>query len=442
MGSFKFWQRFLLILALLMLVGVGLAGYLASARQPASTPFVRGFYLAQRMGCFSCHGPQGIAGATNPNALWGETPPFSAGGPILSFVQQSQEIREWILYGAPQRLWIDGQQPDVTATHQHKHNKDSLVGVGGTIKMPAFAGILTDAQLNDLVFFVQSMTGMYKPADSQAVDGLHVAMRMGCFGCHGPGGRGGTPNPGSFKGYIPPWDGDDFKELVEDESELRQWVLDGKLGRFERNPLARYFTHGQSIRMPAYRGVMTEQEFIAIKAYIEWLRDPNKKVAGHWVSERVPSLATMTERGQWLYRHSGCVACHGANGKGGLKNANALGGYVPALDDLAEKIGLFEPQDVDTIVAILDRGLSLDDPAVIDPVPDFDIVRTQFLGIRKVILKGAKPGARQKEKPKPPMLMPAWEHRLYSDGSPPSRVDIDAIIAYLITQQSFDEEDG
>ena len=98
-----------------------------------------------------------------------------------------------------------------------------------------------------------------------------MASRFGCFGCHGPGGRIGSRNPRSFKGYIPPWHGKDFGDLVRNEDELRHWILDGKIDRFESNLLARYFTRRQVIQMPAYRSVLDDGEINAVVAYIQWL---------------------------------------------------------------------------------------------------------------------------------------------------------------------------
>ena len=41
------------------------------------------------------------------------------------------------------------------------------------------------------------------------------------------------------------------------------------------------------------------------------------------------------------------------------------------------------------------------------------------------------------------MVMPAWRHRLYTDNSPPSQADINAIIAYLISLYQFEDyEEG
>ena len=95
---------------------------------------------------------------------------------------------------------------------------------------------------------------------------------LAAFAVHGPGGRGATRNPGSLKGYIPPWDGSDFAELVEDDAELREWILVGRPQGLQANPLARFFLDRQAIRMPAFRGLITDEELPALEAYIGWLR--------------------------------------------------------------------------------------------------------------------------------------------------------------------------
>lgn len=447
------WQTLLLIFALAILGALVTAGFLASQRQPSSTPVMRGYYLAQEMGCFACHGPGGVIGASNPGALWGATPPFKAGGPIMSFVQSDEEIREWILYGAPRRLWKNGNKPSERRNGNNSRNEnnnssgkgrdeddsgwDNTQGVGGLIQMPAFAGLLSENELNDLVSYVKTIMDTPKPRPPLAERGRRIAADMGCFGCHGQGGRGGVSNPGSFKGYIPPWDGTDFAELVENEEELRQWILEGKVDRFEENPLATYFTHGQAIQMPAFEDVLQDGELEAIIAYIDWLRSDDKQFFPYWIEESVPILPSVVERGKWLFHKSGCVACHGPKGVGGVPNKNAAGGFVPALDDLAEKMELFEKEDVDTIVALFEQGLSLEDPSISEPVTYFDAVLTQYLNFRKLILKGGYPRKKGKKEASPAMVMPSWKNRLYANGAPASRSDINAIIAYLLTLQEI-----
>ena len=98
-----------------------------------------------------------------------------------------------------------------------------------------------------------------------------VAASLSCYGCHGPGGMIGAANLKSFKGYIPPWRGKDFAELVRDEDELRSWILDGEIARIASNPLGRFFTRRQIVQMPAYRGVVSGQDLDDIVAYIQWL---------------------------------------------------------------------------------------------------------------------------------------------------------------------------
>jgi mono/diheme cytochrome c family protein len=101
-----------------------------------------------------------------------------------------------------------------------------------------------------------------------------LAAHLGCFGCHGPQGRGDTPNPGSLKGYIPSWSGPDFPELVRDDAELREWIRDGSPRRLREHPVAAFFMRRQLIRMPAFGDKVSEDEIRQITGYIRWLRQP------------------------------------------------------------------------------------------------------------------------------------------------------------------------
>jgi mono/diheme cytochrome c family protein len=102
--------------------------------------------------------------------------------------------------------------------------------------------------------------------------GHDLAASLGCFGCHGPGGRGDTPNPGSLKGYIPSWAGADYPELVRDEAELAEWIRDGSPRRLRENPVAAFFLARQLIRMPAFGPELTDREIRQIGDYVAWLR--------------------------------------------------------------------------------------------------------------------------------------------------------------------------
>jgi mono/diheme cytochrome c family protein len=207
-------------------------------------PVQRGADLASAQGCLGCHdGP-------------GESPQLPRRFADLDDVDPAT-LREWILDGMPRRLQ---QDPEI---------REALAAAA--IRMPAWRGRLSDAQVDDLVHYVRAMAAADTPQDPLARNGYTLAERFGCFRCHGPGGRGATRNPGSLKGYIPPWDGRDFAELVH-EGELREWILAGRPRRLQSSPPARFFLDRQAIRMPAFRGQITEDELRAIEAYVGWLR--------------------------------------------------------------------------------------------------------------------------------------------------------------------------
>lgn len=205
----------------------------------------RGAALAHAQGCVGCHDGSGES-AGLPRR-------FSELGDV-----ERETLREWILDGMPARV---------------REDPDSRMPLeAAAIRMPAWRGRLSDAQVDDLIAYVQAVAAADLPEDPVARTGYESAQRLGCFRCHGHGGRGASRNPGSLKGYIPPWDGRDFKELVLDDAELREWILDGRPRRLQANPLARFFLDRQVIRMPGFRNRITGDDLHALEAYIAWLR--------------------------------------------------------------------------------------------------------------------------------------------------------------------------
>src|SRR6185295_7211805 len=197
------------VLVLLVAAETALLGFLALRGhwqgEAGATPVQRGRRIAGRMGCFACHGPGGEHGIPNPGAK-GDTVPEWSGGTWMMWNDREEDVRAWILDGHPA-----GHEPDK----------------GALLRMPAYRGFLSSTELADLSAYVLTVSQGGGPDDPQEIEGANRAAALGCFGCHGPEGRGLTENPRSFKGYVPPWDGPDFAELVANDAEFRQWVRNG-----------------------------------------------------------------------------------------------------------------------------------------------------------------------------------------------------------------------
>jgi mono/diheme cytochrome c family protein len=233
---------------------------------PRLTPAERGRRLAEREGCFACHGPEGTKGVKNPGRDVGSVPSYQ--GALMMYAKSREEIREWIRDGG-------------TAARRKSESwrKERAAGV---LKMPAFGSRLSPRQIDDLVAFVEATSGLPEPPEGGPARGLERVRQLGCDGCHGLGGRFARPNPGSLKGYVPPWDGGDFPELVRDRAEFGEWVERGVSRRLEANPVAGFFLKRAPLRMPAYRSHLGPGDVDTLWLYVQWLR----REAGATVGEK------------------------------------------------------------------------------------------------------------------------------------------------------------
>jgi mono/diheme cytochrome c family protein len=227
------------------------------ALRPELPAAERGRRIAEKEGCFACHGPEGTHGNANVGRLDRTVPNFR--DDVMMYAKTEAEIREWI---------TDGSTARRRASRTWREQRER-----GALRMPAFGARLGARRIDDLVAFVkaQALTADSIP-DSLARRGLERAEALGCVGCHGPGGRFARRNPGSLKGYVPSWDGADFPELVRDSTEFREWVEHGTSRRFERNVAARYFLKRANLKMPRFESHLQPADVPALWAYVEWLR--------------------------------------------------------------------------------------------------------------------------------------------------------------------------
>jgi len=91
---------------------------------------VEGQALYTLYGCINCHGPNGLGGVPNPGSPDQAVPPLS-GADFRSEFDTPDKIKEIIMGG-------------------------SVIGKAPIVAMPHWGGVLTDAQANDLVAYIDS----------------------------------------------------------------------------------------------------------------------------------------------------------------------------------------------------------------------------------------------------------------------------------------------
>ncbi|GEM_PF-5846874 len=138
------------------------------------------------------------------------------------------------------------------------------------------------------------------------------------------------------------------------------------------------------------------------------------------------------ELGKWLFRRN-CSTCHGAEGVGGIANQNYIKDTFPVLRTLAERMKICDEEENKAIIAYLSEGVDLEkiDPA---PCPKYNVFLAQYRAIRDVIRKGSKAGKKDPNGPNP-QDMPTW-------GGQVSDHEIDSVIAYLLTLQVWEKDEG
>jgi len=263
----------ILAVVLLALLALGLGGtiLLQVEKQPEYSPVSRGAKLIDTAGCLACHG-RGDGEKRFNLRLRGDkwapknNPTFWDGE-----ITKMDRLVEWIANG-------------VVADEVEKHKKLF-------IQMPAYKDRLKPDEIEAIAAWIlaeglkitQGTGPTAKPAtlptgsplspDQLLVSGDRLSRRSGCYQCHGELGQGGGPNPGSFKGYIPGFFGQDFLELTAngDRAEILHWIDHGRglaietglTGKFAK----RYFD-GQATPMPAYRDQLTAPEKELLVDYI------------------------------------------------------------------------------------------------------------------------------------------------------------------------------
>ena len=189
-----------------------------------------------------------------------------------------------------------------------KHSIRAGVGVL-LLLLAAESAWLAYPVVRDLIVF---------PRTNAAQRGRTLAAGLGCFNCHGPGGHGGTPNPGSKTGEVPSFHHGTIMMYARNDEDLREYILDGAPAAKRARPDYRAELDAQAIRMPAFKEFVSVGQVDDLVAY---LRAASDLLA--------PPDGSPAARGADIVAADGCFNCHGNMGIGGMPNPGSLKGYIP-----------------------------------------------------------------------------------------------------------------
>src|SRR5262245_9851015 len=158
-----------------------------------------------------------------------------------------------------------------------------------------------------------------RPNLPAAERGRRLAEPHSFFTCHGSGGKEGAANPGRRERTVPTFGGD-LMMYADEAADVRQWILDGVTERRRESKTWRAQREAGAVRMPAYRGALSDRQVDDLVAYVMLVsRSP----------EPEDSLALA---GRDRAAALGCVGCHGPGGRLAQPNRGSLKGYVPSWD--------------------------------------------------------------------------------------------------------------
>ncbi len=120
-----------------------------------------------------------------------------------------------------------------------------------------------------------------------------------------------------------------------------------------------------------------------------------------------------------------CTACHGKNGRGGVRNPNYKNDFIPKLNTLSEQMFLYKKKKQDAVISILDEYGDLLEAGPQSDIPGFFKAVAKYMSVKNIIINGRIVEEKNPEGPAP-LNMPAW-------GKTIPEEEIQSVIAYLIS---------
>jgi mono/diheme cytochrome c family protein len=158
-----------------------------------------------------------------------------------------------------------------------------------------------------------------RPHLPPAEKGRRLAADLGCFGCHGPEGHKGAPNPGRTDGTVPGFGGV-VMMYARGPEEIREWIANGVTDSKAESESWKKARDAGALVMPAFGERLSDREIDHLVAFV--------MAATGWPEPRDPDVVRGLRRAGEL----GCTGCHGPGGRLARPNASSLKGYIPSWD--------------------------------------------------------------------------------------------------------------
>ncbi len=208
----------------------------AASSQAISAEVAKGAWLYVDYACIQCHGLGGRGGSL-----------LHASGPSLISVDFKKAFP---------------RDPKFDAALVSMIRNGSIIEDGRAASMPAWNGILSDEDMQNIVAYIRAgLPDMGVPVP-QTRTGEEIYKSFACVKCHGEIGTGGIRNAAAVTSehkIIPALGGQDFRKQLSSVEKLRKIILNGKL-----------VEHGRPgvVYMPAWGKIGTADQIEKVIQYI------------------------------------------------------------------------------------------------------------------------------------------------------------------------------
>lgn len=259
-------------------------------------------------------------------------------------------------------------------------------------------------------------------------EGKQLFETSGCLGCHRLDGKGGSEGP-ALDGLS------DAAPALKHASRDRSEAL---LARADQNRNIAFLLEAiqfptaqpEDSRMFDYGFDDAQSEALAV--YLKSFENDELDLRAYVPSPAGLAAPSRPERGARLFGLY-CSGCHGPGGKGGVVNANASSPTIPALDELNERLMLFERGDAETLVEALVQTGGVPPSADDLDVGRASVVVATYDSVWTVIQNG-NPSGREDPNGRIPVNMPSWASDLDGD-------QIVSIISYLLSVGEYEDDE-